>query len=222
MKFFEDIRVDISKEDVFRLLGQRNESAPSRTAKRLSAFMKRASRLVKPRVLYSTRKIKEVGNGAVTLEGGIFLRSGKLSKTLGKCDTATVFLATIGSGIDRVIKDLSDDNKLSEAYIYDAIGSVAVEGVVDEFQNKFDLALSDNRKSTTMRFSPGYCDWNIKEQKKIFEVLDGEAAGVSLSPSFLMNPRKSVSGVFGIKPGPVAARPNPCTMCSKESCIARR
>jgi cobalamin-dependent methionine synthase I len=173
-------------------------------------------------VLYSTRKMKEVGKGTVTLEGGISLKSGKLSKTLGTCDTATVFLATIGSDIDGVIKDLSGDNKLSDAYLYDAIGSVAVEAAVDDFQNRFDLTLSDRRESTTARFSPGYCDWNIEEQAKIFDILDGEAAGVSLSPSFLMNPRKSVSGVFGIAPGPAEARPNPCTMCSKESCIARR
>jgi hypothetical protein len=222
LKFFEDIRVNVSQEDVLRLLGRRRGNAPGRTAKRLDRFANLACGLVKPKVLYSTRKIEQVGKGAVTLEGGISLKSGKLSKTLGRCDTATIFLATIGSDIDGVIKDLSNENKLSDAYIYDAIGSAAVEGVVDDFQNKFDRALSDNRKSTTVRFSPGYCDWNIKEQAKIFDVLDGGAAGVSLSPNFLMNPRKSVSGVFGIAPGPAEARPNPCNTCSKESCIARR
>jgi hypothetical protein len=222
LKFFEDIRVNINKDNVFRLLGRRHGRVPGRTARRLDAFLKRARGLVKPRVLYSTRKIEDFGTGAVTLEGSISFRSGTLSKTLGKCDTAMVFLATIGSGIDGVIKDLSNENKVSDAYIYDAIGSVAVENAVDDFQSKFDLALSDNWKSTTMRFSPGYCDWNIKEQAKIFDVLDGGAAGVSLSPNFLMDPRKSVSGVFGIAPGPAEARPNPCTMCSKESCIARR
>lgn len=222
MKFFNDIKVDVSQSDVLRLLGRKRGNTPGRTTKRLGRFTNLARRLVKPKVLYSTRKIEEVGKGAVTLEGGIYLKSRKLSKTLDKCDTATVFLATIGSEIDGVIKDLSNENKLSDAYIYDAIGSVAVEGVVDDFQNKFDRALSDNRKSTTVRFSPGYCDWNIREQAKIFDVLDGEAAGVSLSPNFLMNPRKSVSGVFGIAPGSSGERPNPCAMCSKESCIARR
>lgn len=222
MKFFDEIEVSIGKEDVFRLLGRRKGNAPGRTAKRLAAFIERSQRLVKPKVLYSTRKIEAVGKGAVTLEGGVSFKSGKLARALGKCDTATVFLATIGSDIDGVIKDLSSENKLSDACIYDAIGSVAAEGAVDDFQNKFDIALSDSRKSTTVRFSPGYCDWNIKEQSKIFDVLDGKAAGVSLSPDFLMNPRKSVSGVFGIAPGAGEARPNPCTMCSRESCIARR
>jgi hypothetical protein len=230
LKFFEDIRININRDDVFRLLGRRSGNAPGRIAKRLDRFTDLARGLVRPKVLYSTRNIEGVGKGMVALEGGISLKSGTLSKTLGKCDTATVFLATIGNDIDGVIKDLSNENKLSDAYIYDAIGSVAVERAVDDFQSKFDLALSDSRKSTTVRFSPGYCDWNspgycdwnIKEQAKIFEVLDGGAAGVSLSPNFLMDPRKSVSGVFGIAPGPAEVRPNPCTMCSKESCIARR
>jgi hypothetical protein len=222
LKFFSDIRVEISRDTVFRLLGRRNGTTPARTAKRLDAFMERARGLVRPRVLYSTRKVEEAGKGPAALEGGVSLKSGKLSKTLAGCQSATVFLATIGGEIDTVIKDLSDDNKLSDAYIYDAIGSVAVEAAVNDFQNKFDLSLADSGKSTTLRFSPGYCDWNIKEQTKIFDVLDGKAAGVSLSPSFLMNPRKSVSGVFGIAPGPAQERPSPCTMCSRESCIARR
>lgn len=222
MKFFKDIKVSISKEEVLRLLGRKNSNAPGRTAKRLDQFIDRAQDLLEPRVLYSTRKIRGIGKGTVTLEGGISFKSAKLSKALANCDAATVFLTTIGKHIDSVIKNLSSQNKLSDAYIYDAIGSVAVEGIVDDFQDKFDLALSDIQKCTTLRFSPGYCDWDIKEQKKIFEVLDGKAVGVSLSPNFLMNPRKSVSGVFGIMPGPAEARPNPCTMCSKEFCIARR
>lgn len=222
MKLFDDITVSINREDVFRLLGRRNGSALGRTAKRLDRFVGRAKSLVEPRVLYSTRKIAGVDRGTVTLEGGISLKSSKLSKTLGSCGAATVFLATIGTEIDHIIKELSGENKLSDAYIYDAIGSVAVEGTVNYFQNRIDVSLSDSRKSTTMRFSPGYCDWNIKEQTKIFDLLDGEAAGVSLSPNFIMNPRKSVSGVFGIRPGPAETRPNPCTLCSKKSCIARR
>lgn len=222
MKFFEDIRVDIRQDDVFRLLGRRRGRASARTSKRIDRFARRARSIVKPRVLYSTRKIEGVDKGTVTLEGGIALESGKIAGVLKKCDTATVFLATIGNEIDNVIKDLSSENRTSDASIYDAIGSVAVEGVVHDFQSKFDIALSDSEKSTTLRFSPGYCDWNIKEQKKIFEVLDGEAAGVRLSPTFVMNPRKSVSGVFGIAPGPAEARPNPCSMCPRESCIARR
>jgi hypothetical protein len=222
LKFLEDIRLSISREDVFRLLGRRNKTARGRTAKRLNGFVSRARSLIEPKVLYSTRKIAGADKGTVTLEGGISLKSGKLSKTLGNCDAATVFLATIGTEIDSIIKELSSENKLSDAYIYDAIGSVAVEGAVNDFQNRMDVALSDTRNSTTVRFSPGYCDWSIKEQTKIFDLLDGEAAGVSLSPNFIMNPRKSVTGVFGINPGPAEARPNPCTLCSKESCIARR
>lgn len=222
MRYSENIKVDISQDDVLRMLGRKRMRASGRTAKRLERFIDRARRLVKPRVLYTTRKIADVHRGEITLRDGPSFKSAKLSSSLGKCDSATVFLATIGDGIDAIVRDLSSKNKLSDAYIYDAIGSAAVEGVVEGFQNTVDQALSESEKATTLRFSPGYCDWNIEEQGKIFEVLEGEAVGVSLSPNFLMNPRKSVSGVFGITPGPQEARPNPCTMCSRKSCIARR
>jgi hypothetical protein len=216
-----DIR-DIDKGRVFRLLGDRSGKVPRRAASKVEKSVRDVLRLARPKVLYTTKKVKAAEAGTVVLEDGTALKSAKLSRTLKKCDRVAVFLATIGGGVDRVVKELARGNKISEAYIYDVIGSVAVEEAVDNFQKRFDAALSDSRKSTTLRFSPGYCDWNIREQKKIFEVLDSDAAGVSLTEDCLMSPRKSVSGVFGIAPGTRKAQVNPCTMCSKESCIARR
>lgn len=222
MKFLQGLKVCVNETHVLRLLGQRNGKAPVRTVKRLNQFISRARALVEPRVVYCTRKIQGVERGAVTLEGGISFKSVKLSKSLSKCDRATVFLATIGNDIDELITGLSKENKLSDASIYDAIGSVAVEEAVDYFQNSVDHDVSETRNCTTMRFSPGYCDWSVREQKKIFDVLDSEAAGVSLSSSFLMNPRKSVSGVFGIGLARRETRPNPCTLCANKSCRVRR
>ncbi len=213
---------DIDKSRIFRLLGNRSGKVPKRASAKVEKSIRDVLRIAKPKVVYTTVKVKAAEAGTLVLEDGTALKSAKLARTLKKCAHVTVFLATIGEGVDRVVKDLAGEKRISEAYIYDAIGSVAVEEAVDNFQKKFDVALSDSRKSTTLRFSPGYCDWNIKEQKKIFEVLDSDAAGVSLTEDCLMNPRKSVSGVFGIAPGMQKAQVNPCTMCSKESCIARR
>jgi hypothetical protein len=47
-----------------------------------------------------------------------------------------------------------------------------------------------------MRFSPGYCGWHVSGQKKLFAALEPEEIGITLTPSCLMKPLKSISGVI--------------------------
>jgi hypothetical protein len=47
-----------------------------------------------------------------------------------------------------------------------------------------------------MRFSPGYCGWHVTGQKKLFAALHPEEIDITLTPSCLMKPLKSISGVI--------------------------
>jgi hypothetical protein len=122
------------------------------------------------------------------------------------------------------IHDLMRKKRLTKAYIYDAIGSVAAEETAEMFQNMFDSRVKEKGKTTTLRFSPGYCDWPLEEQRKLFRVIDSSAIGVELRPSCLMRPRKSISGIFGV--GSVVdikkKKSNPCISCSHKTCSVRR
>ena len=133
-------------------------------------------------------------------------------------------LAFVGEQVEEKINKLMNKNRFAEAAIMDAIASVAVENTVDSYQSSIDLKLKSRAKSTTLRFSPGYCDWDIKEQHKLFDTVNASKIGVALNENSLMSPRKSISGVFGI--GSVenvsCKTSNPCMSCGKTDCIARR
>jgi cobalamin-dependent methionine synthase I len=47
------------------------------------------------------------------------------------------------------------------------------------------------------RYSPGYGDWDISEQAKLFRLVPGDAIGVHLSETHQMTPEKSVSAMIG-------------------------
>jgi cobalamin-dependent methionine synthase I len=49
-----------------------------------------------------------------------------------------------------------------------------------------------------MRFSPGYGDWAIQNQKDFLQWLGADKLGITLAPSLQMMPRKSVSALLGI------------------------
>jgi cobalamin-dependent methionine synthase I len=101
---------------------------------------------------------------------------------------------------------------------------VAADNMVATFHERMKDEYKNQGKQVTLCFSPGYCDWPITEQKKLFNLLDSQDVDVELSDSCLMTPRKSISGVFGIqsdeKHGDKAY--NPCWDCNKTDCQARR
>jgi hypothetical protein len=224
MKIVDDTMPVISKERVFRLLGQKDKKVSGRLSRKIDKHIAGLEKTIRPKVLYTTKKIRKIEGGTLTLEGGIKLKSARISKTLGKCDRITFFLATIGEQVDDVINTSMNKKKLSDAYIYDAIGSAAVEATVEDFQNRMDSKVKEKNQRTTFRFSPGYCDWKINEQKKVFSVLENDLINVDLNESYLMAPRKSVSGVFGIGSSEHVDKDetNPCKLCGMHTCVARR
>ena len=194
MNVVEDTKPAISKERVFRLLGKKDKGVSARLSRKIDKQIAGLEKMIRPQVLFTTKKIQKIEGGTLTLEGGIKLKSAKISKTLKKCDRVTFFLATIGEQVDDVINTSMSKKKLSDAYIYDAIGSAAVEATVEGFQNKMDSEVKEKNQRTTLRFSPGYCDWKINEQEKVFSVLENDLIDVDLNESYLMAPRKSISG----------------------------
>jgi hypothetical protein len=132
------------------------------------------------------------------------------------------FAATLGDGFDRWSKgffELEQDPYLG--YLADAIGSVAVESVVDWLEERIDEEIAPLGLSRTNRLSPGYCDWDVAEQHKLFKLLGEGFCGIHLTESALMLPIKSVTGVIGIGPGMKRLAHN-CQLCSMEHCHMRR
>ena len=220
------ISPSVKRNELSRLFGRagRDSFSPSLNAK-LESCKERLDAVLEPRLHYRIEKIDNLGRGFVSIEGGTIFKSPKLSQALKRSDELVCFVATVGSGIDDQIVGLMAANHLSEAYVLDAMGSVAVENMVEQFHQGQEAKCATQNKSVTLRFSPGYCDWPVTEQKKLFGLFDSESTGVKLLDSCLMEPRKSISGVFGLSHtvNPHASPPyNPCQDCKKTDCIARR
>lgn len=225
MKIIKDTYPSIAKEKIYRLLGYReNKRLSGRLIRRTEEFIGHAYQIIKPRVVYTTRKIEKIEDGSLTIEGGKAIKSSHISKSLRKCNSVTVFLATVGEKMDDVVHTLMKQKKMTDASIYDAIGSVAVEETVENFHRRFDSDVEERNEKTTLRFSPGYCDWQIQEQRKIFQIVEGDMVGVRLNSECLMIPEKSVSGIFGVGQIEEIDRStvNPCGLCGMHRCIARR
>lgn len=209
---------------VERLLGKKRRNTLSKpTARRLARLHPPVAEKLKPRVTWRTFSISSATDGQVTLDNGTSFNSRKMAASLNGAEKVICFVATVGPAIDQLIDQLMDKGHFADAYVVDALGSGAIEYTADSFQDDIEKDATDQQYVAGMRFSPGYCDWPLAEQHKIFSLLDCDPIGVSLSDSALMAPRKSVSAVFGLYDHESPPkRFNPCNLCRKENCIARR
>lgn len=127
--------------------------------------------------------------------GVLKLPSQKLSANLDGCETAVLFAATVGVGIDRLIAKYAK-TRPSKALMMQAIGAERAEALCDTFCS--DIA-NETGLVCRPRFSPGYGDLPISVQEDIFAVLDCEKRiGLTLNSSLLMSPSKSVTAIVGL------------------------
>jgi hypothetical protein len=72
---------------------------------------------------------------------------------------------------------------------------MTAEAVETIYRNRLRDARAFDSGRGMLRFSPGYCGWNISAQRKLFDTLGPHKIGIALNKSYLMQPIKSISGV---------------------------
>lgn len=207
---------------VLRLLGaKRGRRVSAASLRRVDAMAEKLEGMLQPQLGFCITRMSATDRGGIRLADGTCFKSPKLSRALQRAREVCCFIATIGPLVDLEIQRLMQRRRYSEACILDAMGSVAAESVVEQFYQH----MARRQGAVTLRFSPGYCDWHLREQRPLFKLFGAAAPDVSLSDSCLMSPRKSVSGLFGLlPPGIQGVHPahNPCHICNQPNCMARR
>jgi cobalamin-dependent methionine synthase I len=138
-----------------------------------------------------------------------------------------MMVVTAGPGIGAASAGAMEAGRYTRGIFLDAIGSVAVESAADWVQER---SLAAARKDPELyryseRFSPGYCDWPLGEQKALLEAAGADLVDVTLNASMMMAPEKSVSAVFGIgkRVEYDGRRRPPCGECERAAgCSYRR
>ena len=110
-----------------------------------------------------------------------------------------VFLLTVGPKVDEIMSSLAGED-FTETYFFDGVASAVTTGTLDILRQDLSSEASKLRCQLGLRYSPGYAKWELKEQEKIFSIVDGREFGVRLTESYYMVPQKSLSGIFSFRP----------------------
>ena len=223
----ENFQKAFDTQKVLRLLGakQGRHVSPA-SLRRVDLVAEEITEMLKPQLSYCILEMYRVDRGGIQLVDGTCFKSPKLANAMANAQAVCCFMATVGPVVDAEIQHLMQRQRYADAFVLDAIGSTSAENVVEQFYQRMAQRQKDKNAGVTLRFSPGYCDWPIQQQRPLFKLFnDMDTPEVALNESCLMSPRKSVSGLFGLlPPGVNGVDPayNPCDTCHKIDCIARR
>lgn len=198
----------LNEKEILLYLGYRGQEYPEELKKQIKRCEAKVLAEASPRLVWRRMPVDGTDFLSLSLEGK------DVRELFEGCCEAVVMAVTLGQGIDRLLVQRSVSN-VADAVIMDACASAAIENVADNFEADLRREVEAEGAYLTDRFSPGYGDLPLDAQIKLCAALDtGRRIGLSLSPSLLLIPGKSVTAVLGISKKPKRRRERGCESCS--------
>ena len=230
MKIIKNIKLKINEEEILRY----QECHNNKLRKVNNAIIKitreeieRGHRLFEPKGISSPVKIKQIyfSSGTVDLINGFSLNFSPSIMNLLKGASYLVFgVATIGSSLENKVFELFSQGEYPRAVALDAVGTVSVRSLSNYMRSLVCQESKEQNLQTTKYFSPGSGDWDISQQKNIFQIIPVDKIGVKLTESYMMVPQKSLSWIIGIgKNITIPSKNNhSCQICQATNCQFRK
>ena len=170
----------------------------------------------RPKAAYKVCYIDERSADTVQIEGRVFA-SEVLVRNLEAVERVFPYVATCGTELESLEEASAD---LFTRYCLDVLKELVLGAARTFLLEHLRTAYGAIRLSS---MNPGSGDarlWPLGQQRPLFGLLGDveQAVGVRLTPSLLMQPNKSVSGIFF----PSEVHFESCQMCTREGCPRRR
>ncbi|QSH41845.1 vitamin B12 dependent-methionine synthase activation domain-containing protein [Lentisphaerota bacterium ZTH] len=199
--FVNSIPLPLPEKKIYSRLGHNrhlNEISAGQQRKIANAMIA-ASACCKLKGVWLKLAITEFGENSFTLENGTVFQSEKLLRLVRDCSGLAIFGATAGHEIVERTAEFAASGDGVSALVYDAVGSETADAAMGWLQNYLNQIFKrSNEHLTRLRFSAGYGDFGLENQKEIYRLLDLGRLGVELTPHFLMVPEKTVTAVAGV------------------------
>jgi hypothetical protein len=179
---------------------------------------------IEPAACWDRFPIQKILHDRLLLVNGRRIGGGPVTTVLGGAEALLAAVCTIGPKPDRLIEAAQKQRDLFKGMLLHDLAAWAVDLVRQQVCLWLETEAHRQGLRVSAPLSPGESAWSVKEQGIIFSLLDTGQIGVSLSPSMVMTPIKSLSLIMGIGAQPMGVEgASNCDFCSiKERCAYRR
>lgn len=135
----------------------------------------------------------------VILSDDLVLTSRNLADFLKDCREVVLMGATAGSTImETIAGDIAED-RVTRAVVLDATASETVDAALDWIMAYLNQTLRrEGKVLKKTRYSAGYGDLALENQRAIYQFLGMDRLGVSLTETCILIPEKSVTALTGV------------------------
>lgn len=172
--------------------------------------------LVKTKAIYKESYIDSITADTVTIEGTTFT-SPTLAEKLNSLHRVFAYVVSCGTEID----DWSHKEEDPFLYLWlDMMKELMLYDAERQFQAHIKEKFGISKVAAMCPGSGNLDTWPIEAQGPLFQLIGDvkEKIGVTLTPSFLMLPTKSVSGLLF----PTEVDFMTCSLCKREHCPGRQ
>lgn len=219
MKLDKPLHID--RREWLQALGIRDVSKETESSasqvKQISDQLQEAEeallRVANPQAVYKITGLDEIPLAGLAIR-----------KHLAGCHSMILMGATLGADVDRLIR-MAQIRDMTRAVLLDCGASVLIEQVCDQLQEKMEEDIRQRGEGfLTGRYSPGYGDLPIETQKLLLTAIDGpRKAGLTVTESSILIPRKSVTAILGVSDQPVKGYLATCAECVlRQECKLRK
>ncbi len=198
---FERITIPVPKGLIYRRLGYREgvTGISSLQKRQIEKYIAQATTLINLKGTGLVIPIKKKNTGGITLFEGTILKSKSLALLFKNSNEVLLMAATCGIKIMDAIKRDSQGRDVTRAVVFDATASEMTDAALGWIMEYFNRELRRQDKCLTKRrFSAGYADFVLENQKLIYRLLDLKRMGIKITKSCILVPEKSVTAVAGI------------------------
>jgi hypothetical protein len=178
---------------------------------------------IDPAACWQSFPLKKIVHNKLVLADGTRIGGGPVVTVMKGATEVIAMVCTVGAAVDHLISQAQNQRELFKAMILHDLGAWAVDMVRQELCHQLEEELQQKGWRASTPLSPGESDWSVKEQSVIFSLLDTHQINVSLSPSMIMRPIKSLSLIMGTGVEPIGVEgASNCDFCSiKDRCTYR-
>lgn len=200
--------------------------AKSKTADALKSHLAeiRDQSLIQADFVYSIIPLERITDGCMHLPDNKVLRAPIAAHRLKRASHLVLGVCTLGEKIGDVISQLFHDKKLFHAMVMEELANYALFKLTALLEEQVSKEAADIGLMRSGPLSPGDDGFELSCQPMLIELARAADIGVSLSSHQMMNPRHSISILYGLgKRMPQWTHAQNCEDCSaRERCRHRQ
>ena len=211
----------IDKTEVLRYMGHKGQSIDDNLNMQIERNIDLCHKISSPRWTYGYFDIDFAPDSVCIKDSGIVLKGHDIYDHLFGARKCVIMAVTLGMELEKRLLQL-ERTSMTDALILDCAANVYAENVAEYVQSIITKELKD--KHTNYRYSPGYGDFAIETQNSLIPLLQCEKRiGLTVTPSSIMIPRKSITAVMGVFDKEQISKKKGCKGCNLyHTCTIRK